>query len=156
MITSGPRHLSSIGHASFFILKKGGLGCGERQTAPVIGERRKGGQRATLAAGQVSESHICQAPAWVEQPASQWLSCCLQKLMSILAMLDAFCTYKAQSEATGNICRINTRGTASVVQRLSALFMLGNCWKYFTTSSSSINHKDKQSIFMHKEEKEKS
>lgn len=59
-ITSGPHHLSSVGHASFFILKKAGLGCGERQTAPVIGERRKGGQRATLAAQeQVSESQIC-------------------------------------------------------------------------------------------------
>lgn len=76
--------------------------------------------------------------------------------MSILAILDAFCTYKAQSEAIGNMCGINTRWTGSVVQRLSALFMLGNYWKCFTTSSSSLNHKDKQSVLMHKEEKEKS
>lgn len=54
----GPCRLSSIGHASFCILKKGDLGCGESQNASAIGERRKGGWRDTLAAeGRASESH---------------------------------------------------------------------------------------------------
>lgn len=125
------------------------------------GERRKGGREPHLLqederARAASAAQSCQALAWVEQPASQWLSCCLQKSVSILDVLDAFFTYKTQSQATGNTCGINTRWNGSIVQRLPALFMLGNCWKCFTTSSFSLNCKGKQHICMHKEEKEKS
>lgn len=51
----------------------------------------------------------CRSLAWVEQTATQQLSCCFHRSVSVLAILDAFFTYKAQTEATGNTRGIKTR-----------------------------------------------
>lgn len=76
-----------------------------------LGRKEKGGREPRLLqkderARAAGTAQSCRTLAWVEQPASQWLSCGLQKSVSILAILDAFFTYEAQSEATENTCGI--------------------------------------------------